>query len=173
MDEIIELIKILAPAALMLYLAYLLVRSFLNKQLTEIRLQTSQKNQEVILPIRLQAYERICLLLERVSPSNLITRLNNAEYTASQLQNVLISEVREEFNHNLSQQVYMSEESWTRVVSAIENTLSLINEAGEHMKADDKALALAKKIFELNMEKGQDPIKSALSFVKEEIQTIF
>ena len=60
MEPLIELVKVLGPAALMLYLAYLLVRSFLNKQMEEIRLQVIQKNQEVVIPVRLQAYERIC-----------------------------------------------------------------------------------------------------------------
>jgi len=173
MEEFIELIKILAPAGLMLYLAYLLVRSFLQKQLSEQRLAISQKNQEIVIPIRLQAYERVCLLLERISFNNLITRLNNSEYTSQELQTILISEVREEFNHNLSQQVYMSEEAWDHVNRAIESTISLINEAGQATEPKEKSLSLAKKIFELSMGKEQDPIKSALSFVKEEIQTVF
>ncbi len=173
MDDFVELIKILGPAGLVLYLAFLLVRSFLQKQLGEIQLQVSQKNQEVVLPIRLQAYERICLLLERVSVNNLVTRLNNSEYTAKQLQNVLVSEIREEFNHNLSQQVYMSDEAWSKVSNAIESNVSLINEAGESMTAEDHSLSLAKKIFELDMAKESDPIQSALFFVKDEIRSVF
>ncbi|MEL7006572.1 MAG: hypothetical protein AAFN93_28190 [Bacteroidota bacterium] len=93
MEEFIELIKILAPAGLMLYLAYLLVRSFLQKQLSEQRLAISQKNQEIVIPIRLQAYERVCLLLERISVNNLITRLNNSEYTSQELQTILSSKI--------------------------------------------------------------------------------
>lgn len=173
MEDLIELIKILAPASLMLYLAYLLVRSFLNKQLAAENLKISQKNQEVITPIRLQAYERICLLLERISPSNLITRLNDAKYSALELQNILISEVREEFNHNLSQQLYMSEEAWGYVSAAVENVLTLINEAAEGMDEKESSLALAKKIFEIHLGKEKDSLKEALVFVKAEIQTIF
>ena len=173
MDDFIELLKILAPAALVLYLAYLLVRSFLEKQLSELKLQISQKNQEVVLPIRLQAYERICLLLERISVNNLVTRLSNSELTAKQLQNILVSEIREEFNHNLSQQVYMSDQAWSKVSSAIESNISLINEAGENMTEEDQSLTLAKKIFELEMSKESDPIQSALTFVKDEIRGVF
>ncbi len=173
MTDFLDLIQVLAPASLVLYLAYLLVRSFLNKQLAEMKLQMVQKNQEVIIPVRLQAYERICLLLERISPSNLITRLNNSEYTSQQLQTILVSEVREEFNHNLSQQVYMTNEAWEQVSNAVESTLTLINEAGGETAPDDKSLSLAKKIFELNMAKPSDQRKEALTFVKAEIQAIF
>lgn len=173
MEPLIELVKVLGPAALVLYLAYLLVRSFLNKQSEELRLQVLQKNQEVIIPVRLQAYERICLLLERISPSNLISRLNNAEYSAIEFQQILISEVREEFNHNLSQQVYMSSEAWSYVQSAVEDVISIINEAGSGLEPQEKSLELAKKIIDFSMARQADSIRQAIDFVKGEIQTIF
>ncbi len=173
MQELVELAKILAPAALILYLAYLLVRSFLNNQLEELQFQIKQKGQDTVLPIRLQAYERICLLLERVSPDNLIPRLNNSEYTAGQFRQILLSEVREEFNHNLSQQVYMSDEAWNYVKSAVEDTLSMINEAGQNSEAEDKSLDLAKKIFDLKLERNPDMHTTALLFVKEEARQLY
>ena len=173
MNDLIDLIKILAPAGLMLYLSFLLVKTFLQKQLAEEKLHISQKNQEVVLPIRLQAYERICLLLERISVNNLITRLNNSEISAKQFQNVLVSEIREEFNHNLSQQVYMSDEAWSKVTNAVESNISLINEVGENMHEEDQSLSLAKKILELDMSKESNPIHVALHFVKDEIRSVF
>lgn len=173
MEPLIELIKVLGPAALVLYLAYLLVRSFLNKQLDEIRLQVAQKSQEVVIPVRLQAYERICLLLERISPTNLLSRINNSELNAIEFQHILINEVREEFNHNLSQQVYMSSEAWSQVQTAVEDVISLINEAGGSLEGEEKSLALAKKIIDLSMARPADTTRQALDFVKGEIQGIF
>ncbi len=173
MEPLIELIKVLGPAALVLYLAYLLVRSFLNKQLDEIRLQVAQKSQEVVIPVRLQAYERICLLLERISPTNLLSRINNSELNAIEFQHILINEVREEFNHNLSQQVYMSSEAWSQVQTAVEDVISLINEAGGSLEGEEKSLALAKKIIDLSMARPTDTTRQALDFVKGEIQGIF
>ena len=173
MEPLIELIKVLGPATLVLYLAYLLVRSFLNKQLDEIRLQVAQKNQEVVIPVRLQAYERICLLLERISPTNLLSRINNSELNAIEFQHILINEVREEFNHNLSQQVYMSSEAWSQVQSAVEDVISLINEAGGSLDGEEKSLALAKKIIDLSMARPVDSTRQALDYVKSEIQGIF
>lgn len=173
MELITELIKILAPAGLMLYLSYLLVRSFLSKQIEESRLKVIQKNQEVVLPIRLQAYERICLLLERVSPNNLITRLNNGQYSAKEFQQILVSEVRDELNHNLSQQVYMSQDAWTYVQGAVEDIITMINEAGKGMTPENSSLDLAKQIFDYMMENEKDMVKNALVFVKEEVRLLF
>ncbi|MBV6646785.1 MAG: hypothetical protein KI790_15110 [Cyclobacteriaceae bacterium] len=173
MDTVIELLKILGPALIVLYASYLLVRSFLDRQLSEIRMGIRQKNQEVVLPIRLQAYERVVLLLERISPNNLVTRLNNAAFSAKEFQQVLVSEIREEYNHNLSQQVYMSDEAWTYVSTAVEDAISLINEAGVEMGEKSKSLDLAKRIFELTLQQERNAIQLASSFLKEEIREVY
>ena len=110
MEAIIDFIKILVPAALVLYAMYLTVKAFLNKELEKTRLEIKEKNIEVVLPVRLQAYERIVLFLERMSPNNLVTRLNQAEMTAKVFQQIMLREISDEYNNNVSQQVYMSEE---------------------------------------------------------------
>lgn len=168
-----ELLKITIPAALVLYAAYLLIRSFTQKQLEEQRLLIRQKNQEVVLPVRLQAYERICLLLERIAPNNIIPRLNVKNMSARELQGALISEIRSEFNHNLSQQVYMSHDAWIYVSGAVEQLISLINEAGNECAEDASSRDLAAKVFEKNMQNDQDTLRGALVFVKNEIKELF
>lgn len=168
-----DLLKITIPAILVLYASYLLVRSVLQKQLDELSLSLRHKNQEVVLPIRLQAYERICLLMERIAPNNLIPRMNNREFTAQDLHSVLVEEIRSEYNHNLSQQVYMSEEAWIYVSGAVEQLISLINEAANELPEKATSLDLAKKVFEKNMRNEQDTLKGALSFVKNEIRELF
>ncbi len=173
MELVYELLKITIPALLVLYLAYLLVRSFLQKQLDEIALNLRQKNQEIVVPIRLQAYERIILLLERITPSNLLSRLGNSDYSAEEFQQILIHEIRNEFNHNLSQQVYMSDSSWTYVSTSIEQTISLINSAANTLGEGSKGIELAKVVLEMNAGEELDSTKQAIKFVKEEIQTIF
>lgn len=168
-----DLLKITIPGILILYTAYLMVRSFMQRQLDEQMMALRHKNQETVLPIRLQAYERICLLLERISPNNIIPRLSDREFTAKQFQGLLISEIRSEFNHNLSQQVYMSQDAWTYVSGAVEQLISLINEAGNELSPDASGLELAHKVFEKSMQNQQDTIRGALSFVKSEIQQLF
>ncbi len=130
-----------------------MVKSFLQSKLDEVVFAIRQKNQETVLPIRLQAYERICLLLERVAPANLVQRLNNGEYTANEFQHILIHEIRNEFNHNGSQQVYVSSEAWTYVTSAVEQVISEINAASNNLKSDATSIDLAKFILEMESQK--------------------
>lgn len=173
MEMVYDLLKITFPAILVLYTAFLLLRSMLQKQLDEMHLSIRHKNQEVILPIRLQAYERICLLMERINPNNMIPKLNGKEMTARELQGVLVGEIRNEYNHNLSQQVYMSNDAWIYVSSAVEQLISMINETGNEVEGDSPSLELAKKVFEKIMQNEQDTVKGALTFVKNEIKELF
>jgi guanylate kinase len=135
MDLLVEFGKIILPAAAVMYAMYLTIKMFMQKEWQSQKIMLSQKSTETILPIRLQAYERMCLFLERISPNNLIVRLNNREYNAAQFQHVLLSEVREEYNHNLSQQVYMSDEAWNMVRRAMEDLVVKINQAGSEVES--------------------------------------
>lgn len=173
MEMVYDLLKITIPGVLILYTAYLMVRSFMQKQLDELHLSLRHKNQETVLPIRLQAYERICLLLERIAPNNLIPRLNDKDLTAKHLQVVLVNEIRSEFNHNLSQQVYMSDDAWMYISGAVEQLISLINESANELPAEATSLDLAKMVFEKSMRNEQDTIRGALEYVKKEIRELF
>lgn len=173
MEMVYDLLKITIPAVLILYSTYLMVRSFFNKQMDELTLKLRHKNQETVLPVRMQAYERICLLLERISPNNLIPRVNEKEMTAGQLQAVMVSEIRNELNHNLSQQVYMSDDAWVYVKSAVEQLVSLVNESANELGEGASSLDLARKVFEKNMANQTDTIAGALGFIKNEIRELF
>ncbi len=173
MEVLFDLLKISIPAIIIAYLAYVMVRSFLQSKLDEVVFAIRHKNQEIIVPIRLQAYERICLLLERISPANLVHRLNNGQYTAEEFHHILVHEIRQEFNHNLSQQVYMSADAWTYVTSAVEQVISEINAAANEMKKDATSIDLAKALFQLESQKQVHILNEALDFVKKEIQELF
>ena len=173
MNTLIEFGKLLIPASIVLYAVYLMVRSFISKELEMKRLEVRSRAIETILPARMQAYERIILFLERISPQNLLLRLNEAGLTARDFQRILLDEIRNEYNHNVSQQVYMSEEVWTLVKNAKEDLVLMINEASAHVAADAGSLDFAKRISELAMDKNVDPIGHAIREVKKEIQQIF
>ncbi|MDN5203440.1 hypothetical protein QQ008_18785 [Fulvivirgaceae bacterium BMA10] len=173
MDGIIEFGKILLPAGVVLYAMYLVVKSFLNKEIEKKAFEVRSKNTETVLPIRLQAYERMCLFLERIAPDNLLIRLNDASYSSKHFQQILLAEIRNEFNHNLSQQIYMSDEAWELVRSAMEEIIATINEASGQMTDDAKSVDLAKKIIDLMMNKPTDPVRDALKMLKNEIRVSF
>lgn len=173
MEAFVELLKLIIPAAAILYGMYLVMQGFLNRDLHARQLEIRGKSIETVLPLRLQAYERICLLLERLAPQNLLLRVSNAGLSSKDFQRMLLDDIRNEFNHNVSQQVYMSEAIWTLVKNSKEDLVLLINDAASSLPAESTGLDLAKRIFEVTLEKQVDPMGHALSELKKEIQQIF
>ena len=173
MDALIEFIKILVPASVVLYAAYLLVRMFIQREIELKKLEVRGRSIESVLPNRLQAYERMTLFLERISPQNLLVRLNAPGLPAREFHQLLLSEIRNEYNHNASQQVYMSEEVWNRIKNAKEDLIVVINDSASEMKMEATSLDLSKKIFEKSVNKTVDPIAHALTELKKEIQQTF
>ncbi|UII23025.1 DUF7935 family protein [Fulvivirga ligni] len=173
MELVIEFAKLLIPAAIVLYAMYLVVKSFLDKEIAKQSLEVRGKSIETVLPNRLHAYERVCLFLERITLNNLIPRLNNGQYTAREFQHIMINEIREEYNHNVSQQLYMSNEVWEMVKSAKEELITLINESVAEMKPEATNLDLARHLFEKAAHLPDDKIQVTLLTLKNEIRQAF
>jgi DNA primase len=173
MNALIELIKILVPASVVLYAAYLLVRTFIHKELELRKLEVRSRAIETVLPNRLQAYERMVLFLERMSPQNLLVRLSSSGMPAREFHQLLLSEIRNEYNHNVSQQVYISQEVWELIKNAKEDLIVSINDAASEMNLESTSLDLSKKIFEKSINKQVDPLGHALIELKKEIQQTF
>src|SRR5690606_17036079 len=170
---LIDFGKILIPASVVLYAAFLMVRSFIQRDINMKKLEIRGKSIETVLPNRLHAYERMTLFLERMSPQNLLVRLNTGGISAKDFQQILLNEVRNEYNHNVSQQVYISEEVWELIRNAKEDLIVSINDAASEVGEGASSLDLSKKIFEKTMGKAVDPLAHALGELKREIQRIF
>ena len=173
MEIILDFGKILLPAALVLYAMYLTMKSILAKEVVKANMVYKIENSKLVLPNRLQAFERMCLFLERLSPGNLVLRLNTGKMTARELQQLMILEIREEFNHNLSQQIYMSDKAWNLIKNTVEDVIALINTSAEKLDAEAKSVELAKLIFNEIEKREVDPVAVTLSEVKAEIRDIF
>ncbi|OJV16556.1 MAG: hypothetical protein BGO21_27140 [Dyadobacter sp. 50-39] len=142
---------------------------FLEKQRTDNR----SKNVEITLPLRLQAYERMCLFLERITPNNLLLRTAPMATSALELQQIVLHEIREEYNHNVAQQLYISTHAWEQIVNAMNETVAVVNQAAAEVNAEAPASDLAKKIFSHVIEKEIQPSTHALKVLKEEIRNVF
>ncbi|MCG8307465.1 MAG: hypothetical protein MI975_08740 [Cytophagales bacterium] len=173
MEVMLEFGKIILPAALVLYAMYLTMKSILAKETMKANMDYKIENSKATLPNRLQAFERMSLFLERLSPGNLVLRLNSSNLTARELQQRMVSEIREEFNHNLSQQIYMSDKSWSLIKNTVEDVIALINTNAEKLDEDAKSVELAKLIFNEIEKREVDPVAVTLSEVKSEIRDIF
>ena len=173
MELITDLVKVILPAGLVLWAMYLTVSSFIKKDLVQKELDIRAETAKTLLPIRLQAYERMALFLERISPNNLLIRLNGRTGNVVEFQQLMLSEIREEFSHNLSQQVYMSNEAWTIVKNAMNEIVALINLSAKELAPDAPALELAKRVFEVIIDKNVNPTEEALKIVKQEMRENF
>lgn len=173
MEYVLDLLKIILPAGVVLYGMYLVVMSFLSKEREKMLVDLKTQNTNVVLPVRLQAAERLCLLLERITPNNLVRRSNPSQFAAAELHQILLGEVREEFNHNLSQQVYFSEETWEAVRRAVEDVITLLNQSRQSVEAEASGMDMARAIFAQSLDRKNDAITYALRQVKSEIQLYF
>lgn len=173
MEPIWDLLKIIIPAGIVLYAMFLVVKTMLQKQNEARIIEMKSKNKEIVLPIRLQAYERMTLFLERISPDQIIKRVHKSEMNVAELQFVLLNDIREEYNHNLSQQVYMSDEAWKIIKNAKEELIMLVNQSAKSLDPESKSIELVKIIYSQSLEKRIDSIEYGLTYLKNEIQQEF
>ena len=138
--EFSELIKYLLPSLIVLACAYLTIRQFLIREEQKQRLELAMANQKVITPIRLAAFERVVLFLERIYPGNLLVRVQEPGMSAKDFHKALITTIRAEYEHNMSQQIYLSDESWEAVKTAKESIVELINISAQRMSDENKAI---------------------------------
>jgi hypothetical protein len=162
-------LKFIVPSLIVFLTAYYLVKSFLDndarKRLAEIRLA----NQSLITPTRLQAYERLALFLERVSPNSLIPRVNKQGMSARLLQTELIKAIRTEFEHNLSQQIYVSGHAWEMVKTAKEEIIKLINISATKIPDTASSIDLSQMIINIAAQVPKLPTDVALDYIKREV----
>ncbi len=173
MNEVFEIIKIVIPAAIVAYGSFAIIKSFLERQNNAELNQTKALIAKDLVPLRLQAYERLTIFLERISLNSLILRVNDPSFNARELHQLLIATIREEYNHNISQQIYVSQEIWDRVRSAVEETIGIINYAYQQVNRDQPAIELAKKIFDTVINEHRDPVSPVLELIREEVRKNF
>ena len=173
MEVIGDLLKMMLPAALVIYAMYLTVKSILSKDLEKSWLDNKIERTRIVLPLQLQAHERISLFLERISPHNLLVRLSDGKINAKTFQQMLVMEIREEFQHNYSQQVYISEDTWKLVRQTVEETIALINTSAEKLGSDARSIDLAREVFAELDRKNGDPAQKTLSALKAEVRELF
>ncbi|WP_229655571.1 DUF7935 family protein [Pedobacter puniceum] len=123
-----------------------------------------------ILPLRLQAYERMTLFIERINPSNLLLRLHVSGMSAKEMQNVILTEVRAEYQHNLAQQIYLTNDAWQIIKRVKDDTISIINAAVKSLPADASAVDLSKVVFSRLDSIEENPYELALLVIKKDIQ---
>lgn len=127
LEVILEIIKITIPALIVFFTVYTLLKQYLASQYKERMLEFKQNQHNTTIPLRMQAYERLSLFCERISIPNLILRLRTDDMNAMELRMALMLGVQQEFEHNITQQVYVSDQLWQIVKIARDDTINIVN----------------------------------------------
>lgn len=147
---------------------YILLRYFLDRRASGVKpVQDGSANMSLVT-LRLQAYERFILYLERNNPSSLVTRMNSPGLTSLQLQSLVVKTIREEFDYNLSQQLYISVSLWELIKNAKEESIALINQAMSELAHNAPAEELVHLVLTLMMQNQFTAVNAAISSLKNE-----
>jgi hypothetical protein len=164
---------LIVTASALVYVVYLFLKKQGEKELIYLQGELKKQRQEYFLPTRLEAYQRAILLMERIHPNSLVMRLHNPGLPAMALQMEFIKSIREEYDHNVAQQLFISPEGWQMIKNSKEDIIKLINAAGEQMSPTSTGLDLSSKIFEMLAQLKQLPSEVTVEFLKKEFQQLF
>ena|SRR3989338_4707339 len=173
MEIAFQLALIILPAGAVFITAFYFMRQIAQRDIRASHLEQKAERQKFFLPHRVEAYQRIILLMERIHPNSLVMRLNNPGLPATAFQIKLLEAVREEFDHNIAQQMYISSDVWEMSKKAKDETVKIINLAGQQMGPTSTGMDLSGKIFEIVAEVGVLPTEIAVRALKEEVQRLF
>lgn len=167
---IIEILKFSIPALLVLLTAYLLLDKMLRNEDKLRKFELTKTNSATLTPIRLRAYERLILVLERTLPANLIVSTIKPEMTNMELHTHLLATIRQEFSHNISQQIYVSDDLWIYIRSAQESLLKLINTCSAQCNPSNPGVELAEMIIQIFSSSERTPSELAIEKLKNEVR---
>ncbi len=125
----------------------------------------------IVLPLRLQAYERMALFLERIEPNQLVMRIHNTGLNVAQEQNLLLTSIRSEFEHNLSQQIYISNDVWKHICNAKEDIIDIINAVAGQYEPTADSLEFAQALLAAAAEKPV--VDKAMLILKTDVQKLY
>ncbi|MDF1516949.1 MAG: hypothetical protein RQ864_04525 [Lutibacter sp.] len=167
-NKIMELLSYAIPSLITGAVAYYFFLNHTNNEERKIRLSLIRENQKQSLPIRLQAYERMALFLERINPSKLVLRITSINNDINAYSQSLINTIEQEFEHNLAQQIYISDQCWSVITASKNATILIIKKTAEEntvTNAQELREALIKSVLN-----SAAPSTTALTFLKDEVR---
>ncbi len=167
-DKILELLMYCLPAAITGAVAYNAFKQHTQNDESKRRFELMRQNQKAALPIRLQAYERMALFMERIDPSKLLIRITPISDDKADYANYVAAQIEQEYEHNLSQQIYMSDECWGVITTAKNSTIQLIRKTALLEKVTD-ANSLRQTVLQETFD-NPAPSITALTFIKKEVK---
>lgn len=172
----LDIVKFLLAGTGVVGVAFYLIKPYLDREDKTEKIQLLEYKKSIsshTIPLRLQAYERVALFIERASPVNMLVRLNASGYSAHELHALIVEEVRNEYQHNITQQIYVSSRAWAVVVHVKDDTLGIVNKTASALPDDATGLDLAKGILLAVTELENNPYDVAAAVLRNEVQELF
>ncbi len=172
-DFLLDIAKLTIPGVLVLLAARYVLSNLLKNEERNRYYALRKETAKTLNPIRLTAYERIALFLERIQPDAMILRVQQSHMNAKDLHIALLNTIREEFEHNVTQQIYVSNDVWIVTKNAKESLTQLINTCADNVPDELPAIELAKVIIERYGAVETTPIDVALNMLKAEVKAFY
>ena len=172
------ILAILLTIVVLIFGFWLIQHSQFRNEERKRQFELRRESQKAISPIRLRAYERLALLLERTKPEHMLLELRSKEpealatWTVGQVQQYLLQTIRAEFDHNQSQQVYVSDEVWDAIISSRDQTGSFIISIAGQLPPEANAQMYAAALITAYNENGTTPTDKALEMLKDEAKSL-
>lgn len=166
--HLLEILKFTLPALIVFLTAYFVLKQYLDRQYQLRALELKTDQQKTTLPLRLQAYERLALLCERTAIPNLLVRLRTDSGTAAGLRLSMLIAIQQEFDHNVSQQVYISDKLWSILKAARTETENIIAGVAEQVDSKGPAEAYAQLMLKYLSTLELSPTDQALLAIRKE-----
>ena len=169
LEKIIELLSFTIPSVVTGFVAYYFFVNHTKNEERKLKLSLLKENQKQSLPIRLQAYERMALFLERLNPSSLLLRVTSVNNDKGAYATSIINAIEQEFEHNLTQQIYISDKCWSVIITAKNTTVQMIKKVALQ-ESINNAQELREEILKVTLT-SLPPSTTALAFIKEEVKS--
>ncbi len=170
-DKILEIAAYTLPALITGGVAFVMMQKFYMSEESKRKFELLRENQKQGLPIRLQAYERIVLLLERINPSQLMLRVAPTGTSKDDYATLLTHHIQTEYEHNLTQQIYLTAASWDIILKAKNSTIQLIRKNA--LREDVVDAAKLREAIMIELTEIEAPSSIAISYLKEELKRVF
>ena len=170
---LLDILKYTVSGLGVVWIAFYLLKPYLDKQEKIQLLEFKKSVANNTLPLRLQAYERIILFMERINPENMLIRLNEPGYSAADLNSIIITEVRNEYQHNITQQIYVSSRAWAVTKRVKEDTLNIVGNAIKSLPENASGLDLGRTILVGLSQMENNPYEIAAELIRKDLEELF
>jgi hypothetical protein len=178
METFLEILKYVIPTIVALGGMYIMLSAFFDREEKarsfELRKNNLQDNKKISLPLRLQAYERLIVFLERIHPNSILHRVRQPNMSAQDLQLALVRNVREEYEFNVSQQLYVSKEAWAMVKTVKDEMVKLFNLIGSKLPEGANSMDYSRALLDYLIQNNEEaPTDVAINYLKQDVTHLF